>query len=60
MKFLLNIYDHGVVMLVKFHQGVIPLEEGLSFNCLHFNDFFHLQPLLTVGPSLKNSLFAVT
>ena len=23
MKLLLNIYDHGEVMLVKFHQGVI-------------------------------------
>ena len=23
MKLILNIYDHGVVMLVKFHQDVI-------------------------------------
>ena len=23
MKLILNVYDHGVVMHVKFHQGVI-------------------------------------
>ena len=38
MKLILNIYDYGVVMHVRFHQGVVRYKELLPF------DFFHPQP----------------
>ena len=41
MKLILNIYDYGVVMHVRFHQGVICYGELLPF------DFFHPQPKLS-------------
>ena len=44
MKLLLHMYDHSVAMHVKFHQGVIVIEELLLFDCLHFKDFFNPQP----------------
>ena len=39
MKLILNIYDYGVVMHVKFHQVSPLIEELLPFDCLNFNVF---------------------
>ena len=42
MELILNIYDPGVVLHVKFHQFASVIEELLSFDCLNFNDFSDL------------------
>ena len=39
MQFILNIYDHGVVMHVNIHNLLLVIEELLFFDCLNFNDF---------------------
>ena len=40
---LLYIYDHGVVMHVKFHRGDISYRGVIAqFDCLHFKDFFSI------------------
>ena len=39
MKLILNIFDHGVVMHVKFHQGGISFKGVIAFDCQNFNDF---------------------
>ena len=44
MKLILNIYEHVVVIHVKFHAGFSSIEELLPFDCLNFNDFFGHQP----------------
>ena len=44
MKLILNIYDHGVAMHMKFLRVSSVIEELLPFNCQNFNDFFHPQP----------------
>ena len=43
MKPLLDIYDYGVVMQLKFRQGVIGYRGVIPFDCLHFNDIFYPQ-----------------
>ena len=43
MKRMSNIYGHGMVVHVKFHQGVIGFR-GVIALCLYLNDFFHPQP----------------
>ena len=44
MKLILNIYDHGVVMHVKFYKGVISYRVVIAFNLPKFQWFFHPQP----------------
>ena len=39
MILLLNIYDHGEVMQVKFYWLSSVIAELLPFECLNFNDF---------------------
>ena len=36
MKF---IYDHSVMMHVKFHEDVIGCRESIAFHCLNINEF---------------------
>ena len=39
MKLILNIYDHSVMMHVKFHEDVIRFREVIALDCLNINIF---------------------
>ena len=42
---ILNIYEHVVVMHVKFYQGSSAIEDLFPFDNQNFNDFFRRQTL---------------
>ena len=45
MKLKLNIYDHSVMMHMKFHHDVTNYGNLLQFDFINFSDFsFSLQP----------------
>ena len=43
MRLILSIYEHRVMMHVKFHEDIVSLKKLLLFVCLNFNEFFHPQ-----------------
>ena len=39
MKYLLSIYDHSVMMHVKFREDVKGVEKLFPFDCLNISEF---------------------
>ena len=40
MKYLLSIYDHSVMMHVKFREDVMDAEKLFPIDCLNINEFW--------------------